>query len=418
MNVQLNPDRQVSLAHRKRMAVELLVSCCTDRNALLELIEPDTAATRNFTERLTLVARQCVRSDEDPASIGRKSLIDLLREIEKGVSEWDALDADVGAKKILKKFASGLDSFDCYSCGKTGCVCNGVIDPVLLQSAPNEGLFGGKCLEFVVKLVEAFAEVTIEKYRNISASILKESELPEILVESEPWLGQGTLAVDGELVPPGADDGATSKAIVRVFWPRSGDLSKAILQLPYLLFHEVFVHWVQGHASSGGQFQVDSGCNFTEGAVDSVACEVLDDLLRDDRRLPGVLSGLRESIREESTRYHEERCAEPPAEFVRASASPADDIFQARRDGRTCVHRHLQLLQRESGRDEDWANKIILLLNLQLTREERETLYFQLRRMKQKPKARSGLFVRAFDAYLENFNLEQLTDRLSGILNT
>jgi hypothetical protein len=410
----LHASKQIHLCLRKRLAARVLTSRASDVNAQIEQVEEESAATGEFVEDLNHHARREIRRDERADPGGRASLVELLRRIEQRVGGKRVGASGDGAGRLLHEFEDGIRHFDCEQCGPDSVVCNGLVDPLVFGSN------GGACLRFLVDLVEEFVRQTSVYYAKYAGALARPDELPDLLVETEPWSGaHGTLAVDGELVPPGVGAAPEDAAVIRVRWPKRGDVTQAILELPYLVFHEIFVHWPQGQASAAPGFQVESACSFTEGAVDSVACDLLDEVLQDRKALPEVLRLLRDSIREAARAYHEERC-KAPAHDGPEMDDPAHDILFARYAGRKTVHRTLQDLQTAWQRPGDWATRIILALNLQLTGDGRRRLYKLMRRAatQVRDETRAARIMPIFDRYLEDHDLRGLLDGLDSYLAT
>jgi len=82
----------------------------------------------------------------------------------------------------------------------------------------------------------------------------------------------------------------------------------SLCQVPYTLFHELLCHAYQGLAGRDRE-EVQSNCAWTEGWMDTLAAEFIEDWLAADHRLPDWIRASGENVKSETQRLHERRMA-------------------------------------------------------------------------------------------------------------
>lgn len=308
-------------------------------------------------------------------------------------------------------------SFDCNACGPPDRACNDTtrVDKAFFAD-PNDGL----CLRFLKKTFELFAEEAERLYAakvNGTRGVIPERILLE--THRKQPSARSTLPIDGEFVHANGDD----KTTVKVFWPiprgqlDAKVLDDAILSLPYLAFHEVFVHGPQGAALQADRFAVHDGCHFTEGAVDVVAFRTLvDDVLMNYAALPPILSKLSDRFVTFAEAYNTERFDE--SALYDGAMDEEAGVRIARTFGRIHIYNTLKRIGKTLRPEiDDWAERIILMLNLLMTEKERERFYYLMWTAHDRSDLNVHL-VDDFDRFLEQGDVAWLIDRLNCQLET
>lgn len=410
----LSPDAQLDLSLRKRLAVSILLASCADRHAQQEEQPIEGQLALAFVARIRAAIAEQLAQERESRD---RSLGDFVRAIADELSRnHGTRDNDLGSNLLLERFLSGAKHFDCIACGsRKSAVCDGWNDDQIFRDPR-----GGRCLNFLRELVETLASVTVFEYARLAKGSFKKSRLPNIHIETRPWQGdhQSTMPIDGIWIPPPEEgDGC---ATLRVIWPFHRDLSEALKSLPYLLFHELFVHWPQGSSSADRPFTVATDCSFTEGAVDAVASEVFVRAMRDPGLLPSNLRYLRGAFEKAAQEYHEKRMAWQPSGNPGMQDDPVEDIAEARFRGREGVYNFLKKLFRRNNLEdsENHAMRAIVLLNTQLGKDDREPLYLLLReiRIRDPHGDRDFRVLTAFQVYLKQHDWKQLVKELSAAL--
>lgn len=308
---------------------------------------------------------------------------------------------------------NGPPDFDCANCGPQGACNGGPVDDHFF-AAPD----GGLCLRFIKETVKLFALEAQRCYLDVVQDGRVVIE-PKLLLEThKKEQRKSTLPIDGAFVPS-RDDGPPT---VKVFWPitrvpKIEDVDGAIKALPYLVFHEVFVHAAQGACLPGPRFTVSDECPFTEGAVDAVACEILiKEVLRKPEKIHNLLHDLVDDFRTAARRYHEARFADDLDHSDPMSEETG--VLIARSLGRRRIFETLSDIAADYNRDTvKWPRHIILLLNLVLDEKRR----FEFEQLMHRLTTRRPLWVQTvddFDRFLETADSEQLFARLSQRLKS
>ncbi|MEX0369695.1 MAG: hypothetical protein AB3N09_03635 [Tateyamaria sp.] len=402
---------QLPLADRKALAARIL-------NLLLQRKLADLAADRPDSANFAQVVQQQIdsvrRADplDDPWSLD--DFLDTFRqEVQKHTSGYDDPLYDQVRAILVPKGPH----FGCSVCVEEAddMKCKDVTGDRYLLGHND----GGLCLRFLKGLVERFARVAETTYAEIVGDLPDTPHLiPELsLGTSKQTNPAATLPVDGAFMQPSEPDAAAEMEII---WPITDDgfvdLDAAILSLPYLVFHEVFVHGAQGAACEGPRFLVDMDCAFTEGTVDCVAYDILSKhILPVDENVPELLKPLRNEFNRAGDEYNLARM-KPPA---LGSNRPGDDVRRSRYFGRIKLLEFLDELANEVLKFDapPWVRKLVLTLNLYMTPDQREEFFEILC----KARERKALAITLFDpmnAFLEHRDVARmLTDlqRASGI---
>lgn len=421
MIVTLHPVNQLDLAARKLLLARIL------RLARKAQFESEFYSEMSEMERpfggfgeaadlgdefVQIIDSQINKAiNKDVRDRGNSSLIDFLEGIADQIEEASSHRTEGSAADARKELKKQAKLFDCAQCGLAGQVCNDTVFDRDLIGHPK----GGRCLKFIKHMVEVFTLEAERCYRDMVDRIPPGPLIPPITLEtSKDFSNQGTLPIDGEFEQPSALD----PAIMRIYWPiddQSGKLDEAIRSLPYLVFHEVFVHGTQGAARQGPRFQVYETCAFTEGAVDAVACDLLlRDVLGADNDLEPPLSDLSEQMEEACKEYHHERFTKV-GKSMQDMVAPGAKIRTARYLGRKKIYeelrRPLKAVDDDDGeavmQNADWCARAILTLNLYLDKDQRKEFFkscMKLSKRQQERQRLRGLISR----FMEDLNPEAL----------
>ncbi len=406
--VRLDPKKQVPLEARKALAARILHMLL--ENAL-EGLKPDGADSADFSVVVKQQIKRMMREDplDDPWPLD--VFLENLREaVKKHTSAYSGEAFEAARQRLLP-----LDPhFGCGICGEAGRTCTGALgDRDMLGHQA-----GGLCLRFLKGMVERFAAIAENTYVAAAEIELSTDLIPPLAISTSHIEGDGgTLPLDGEFNVPAKVGG---EAYVAVLWPDAKsadqDLDAAIRSMPYLVFHEVFVHGAQGAALPGARFLVDPDCAFTEGAVDCVAYEVLAKyVLPSDQHFPKLLEPLRDEFSLACQEYNTARM-KPPS---KGSTKSGDEIRRARYFGRAKIYdRLLEIAGEPMGLDAaTWVTRVVLTLNLYLPPYERHEFFKLINKAAERSKVLLSLFD-PLDQFLTERDVGKLFDemrRASGI---
>lgn len=369
--VKVHPTRQLDLLARKLLAAHLL-RLLHDAHLGPEAseTEPGPANYRSFVRNLIEEVHKADLAKREAGEV--LTLHEFLTNYSARVAKTRSMYQGEPFETAQEKLAGGLPEFRCSDCGDpdSNFACKGGgADRLMFEHES-----GALCLKFLTDMIRDFTALTEAHYGELAGHRVPAPLVPEIVLETyRKRDAAGTLAIDGLFQPPHSDGAATLK----VLWPLDRKLDDAILSLPYLVFHEVFVHGAQGAGRNGRRFAVDQDCAFTEGGVDAVACDVLlNQVLLDSENLPTLLQPLIGDFAEKCEDYHSKRFKAPEM----GADKPGDHIRRARALGRRYVAKLIRSVGVISKRDPDWADRVVLLLNLYLDPQQRKELFFILSR--------------------------------------
>ena len=376
MNVQFDPVWQLDLPARKQLAARLLWLV---RKAA---VDDNLAAPNPRHENRMKSVDYAIGGVETDDHRSLEEYVNDLTDIVFGhEASLNKANKDTAARAFDGSPFSGVAHFMCSKCGsRKELICDGFLRDRKLFRDPK----GGNCLRFLKEMIESFTRIAEHAYRIQAESDLQRPLVPPLIVETRRGTGSaGTLPIDGEFEPHATNNSAT----LRIYWPINDGLDRAILSLPYLIFHEVFVHGAQGAARDDRRFTVKDRCSFTEGGVDGVACEILlNDVLVDEDSLPPLLRGLRDEFSDYCRSYYQERRRYQPSDSDNDLAQRADRIRHARSMGYRKIFEFLRRVARASNRKNEWAYQVILLLNLHLDAESRVDFFKLLDKLGKHPK--------------------------------
>lgn len=401
--------RLLRLGRAAKLESELVVDAwdvIKETSSSDEIFKPDAVSARLFQ---IFDAEIYERLAEDQAREDPLSLIDFLTNVADQIDSASAHIAGEPVDEVRRSMRTMTKHFDCSNCGKRGMVCNGGIVDNNLFADPE----GGRCLQFLVVMIESFAHAAEQYYRAVAGDSCPTTLIPSIILETyRNKKTCGTLPIDGEFQPPLID----AAAVLRIYWPIDKTLDQAILSLPYLVFHEVFVHGAQGSALPGPRFKVFDTCAFTEGAVDAVACDLLlKNVLSHPDNLPKELKELSADLYEACRDYHDKRFQYDADVTTAVLLEPGDKIRHARYLGRRQVYLLLREVQSICKRPDDWAERTILLLNLNLDKIQRREI-FKLFGVARGRAATKLNLADPLDTFLVDRDADRLIKRLANLL--
>lgn len=432
MPVSLDPDKQLDLSARKYLAARLLrltrtahlqdeldnqTCSISGKNAHSNDGSATAILLDGLSSLLDTVILQCL--EDEQSAINTKSLIHFLDSVQIGFEKSCAhfeltckafKRVDINTQQDSpEEDERDIDLFNCTNCGRAGWSCNGGLIDRHMIADPE----GGLCLSFLKQIVENFASVAEGSYAEIVGETAAECSIPTIVLETyRNNSSTGTLPIDGEFQQP------TSKApaIMRIHWPVDGELDSAIKSLPYLVFHEVFVHGLQGAGLECPRFRVSDDCAFTEGAVDAVACDILlDRVLPMENALPKLLKPLYSELEQACREYHQLRFKKEERSKT-ALLDPANNIRGARYRGRSAIYNPLKQMREQARRDSSWLQRVILSLNLHLDKDQRREVFKLFNRLTSVKSLRMAM-IGKLDVFLSTTDTEKLLSELHGLLH-
>ena len=391
-SVRYDPDRQITLIPRREITKRLLI------------LLGESAVGREFGNKAAAEQlKTCLEISMNLRTQHNRGRPTLDGAFEVALQEADnrlrhLFDED--EKRAIKSAVQhALDHIDCRKCSvhEGGCG-HRPGDIFFFEDGELEGALrrGGLCVDFVRSLSEWSLAVTKEfaKKHKLAAT----SSDGEILVrmKHDEMDGASTLNVNGRMYlkedPP----------VLEISWPRRTEsFEAAILQLPYLIFHEIFVHGTQGCLLENPPRDLQDSCAFTEGLIDAIACEELKARLSvedgDERGdtgssgeetpvpLPPILSPLRLRFFNEAYEYDKARALGADVQSP-SKGRTADRIRSARSAGR----RTLVSLKRMLGdyvtatglsmSGDDWTARLAFELHMR-THEGERRVFFDLLRL-------------------------------------
>ncbi|MEM9147393.1 MAG: hypothetical protein AAGC57_14470 [Pseudomonadota bacterium] len=317
-----------------------------------------------------------LKTDKPNGSIS--SLVDFLDSARQKVAQFVPPVAAGTAETVDAQLSGRRDHFD-------GCQCSLAIEGVC-QGSLGDAIYlseedGGWCLSFLVELVEA---CVVASQRGYEAHALSGAEVIGERLRLANRLARdtdSTMPIDARFVPQ--SDG--EPASLEIIWPLEPDrLVDAVLLLPHLLFHEIFVHGAQ-IALIGRCDMVDPECAFIEGMVGTVAYRVLTQkVIAKHAALPTLLKPLRWQFERQThayfgLRHGDEALSLPPIEGLSRSGlvlkaaewTQARKIETAWRLGYHKIFEFFMSLPEPKNEDGDQYIRLILTLHLVLDREQR-----------------------------------------------
>jgi hypothetical protein len=166
----------------------------------------------------------------------------------------------------LTAFKAHATSMNCARCTRNQpCSGNTVRDPALVAA-------GGLCLSIFTQMFTALIGLTNEAYQNIMSTVSPTQIHVTLKTEISRKAG---AEVGGKTEFPSSDGRSTRAASVTATLPLGGFGQEHLTRLPYVLFHELFVHCPESWANEGSRPHTKETCGFREGFVDGAAASLL-----------------------------------------------------------------------------------------------------------------------------------------------
>ncbi len=399
----------------------------------LHLVDRKLISAR-FARLVSLVAARVDDKKEIPAAVRKfmrdtENAIKDVLELHNEKAEEPPVDAALTSiyKEVEKRtngaghehvaeatavFQDGTLQFSCTDCSAyENRVCRGRFSDWKLF-VDGEKRRGGLCVDFVREVTEHLSKLAEEMFEEHCAGDLRDP--PDKIVVHLKSLGEnhdGTMPLDGSYDP---DEGE-----LVVQWPTDPDnpevVDDAILMLPYLLFHEVFVHGGQGRALESSIGDVPFNCSFTEGAVDAAARDYLV-----AKVLPELQSESFQPLRMQA----QARCVEYGQKRVQFSLGMAgssdsrqknEKIRNARAYGLFMVWEQIKNFELHAGKPANWKFELLTALNLYMDLEQRDR-FMECAEFWEglSSKVKDDVVV-IFDTFLEDRQVNDLLDRLDKL---
>ena len=364
--VRYDPEKQLQLNDREAVVARLLYLVATRGVPVAEAEGADV-----FHKDLQTSVQEVLKSDAS-AEGERKALDERIAEMHRE-TERRVNGASPAAAERLRVLGESISVIKCRACGPDPTPCRGFADDALnFEDAP--GRKGGQCVGFVRELTRKLLSEAEMQLKRLGGPEVGPARPVRLRMTRRDKGSRATLPVDGSFTPD-ADE-----AVLTLKWPRSwasGEMDEAILMLPYLIFHEVFVHGGQGRAAERLVKDIDNDCRFTEGTVDGLACKLLIDKFFARRNaLPATVRRLKEHFRTACNRYNDARCYPPdPRENEDEEMEDDYQILQARFSGRNHWRWLCDLQERNPTKVKpDWPARCVIALNLRLDPDQRREL--------------------------------------------
>lgn len=403
-------EGQLHLSDRKLLSARLARLIALSAARFFGKIEPPVEV-KEFAESTDLAIRQVLRRHEE--SVDEPAVDATMGEIREKLNGLEnaagTADLESGIGALEAEFAR----LDCNACSAYAeRICRGAFNDFRLFEDGDERP-GGLCVDFVRSLTEflqEWAEALFREFGNGKA-LLDPPKDVSIRMKSLSKEHDGTLPLEGSYDP--------IVGALTLKWPvdpdRSEAVDDAILMLPYLLFHEVFVHGGQGRALAEQIARIPPQCAFTEGAVDAAARHLLIYRILGNA-LPERFVPMREWFRERCKSYGDERGRMVSAnEQLAVRKSDNSRIRKARAVGTRYVWEALKEVEENAEKPRRWALQIVIRLNLALNVAERESFMMKVGFWETAtPESRDEL-VTIFDRFLEDDDVTGLLRRLDRL---
>ncbi|WP_299955736.1 hypothetical protein [uncultured Roseobacter sp.] len=407
-----------------------IVFSASNEDPALHLVDRKLISAR-FTRLVSLVAAGIDGKDQMPATV-RKFMRDTENAIKDVLEQHKEKSGEPPVDEALNSislevnkrtngedhehvaagsavFEEGAKQFSCAKCSAhTNRVCRGRFSDWKLF-VDGEAQRGGLCVEFIRELTELlskFAEAWFDTH--CQASLRDPPEKIVICLDSLDENHDGTMPLDGSYDP--------DKGLLVVQWPTDPDnpnnIDEAILMLPYLLFHEVFVHGGQGRALESSIGDVPFSCSFTEGAVDAAARDLLVAKVLPD--LPSKsFRQLRMQAQDRCNDYGQKR-----AQLSRGMAGSSDSkrknekISNARAFGTLMVWEQIKNFELHVNKPATWKFELLTALNLHMDLEQRDKFMECADFWEGLQSSVKDDVVNIFDTFLEDRQVNDLLRRL------
>lgn len=273
---------------------------------------------------------------------------------EDGQSKLPARLADVFT--VLRHETNDVSCQKCQGCSAGAAAqCTGH----LLDSDIVAG--GARCLEFVTELFDFLVRLAERRY----ARLLPDTPANELRVRLKT---RHHSKAELEAVTKFIDDAPSLRqAHVLVNLPLHALDETHVKRLPYMLFHEIFVHAPEGWETNGPRVETNELCAFREGFVDAAALFVLVSALRKPAQIPTSHREFARLYLSESEAAHRERRTLGPAGRAAVPHSSKLANIVSSREAGAAAFEDLSV----KGEAEEAVRIAICLNRLALTQEQR-----------------------------------------------
>jgi hypothetical protein len=257
-------------------------------------------------------------------------------------------------------------AINCAGCSKArqgGPICNGSLnDERALEGSDDKG---PPCWRLLTELFSEILEIAEDEYGPFIAACGQRQLAVKFCTRRAKDRDVGAKA----LFP---DDDSEQRRVTEITLalPPHGLHHTHIRDLPYVLFHEVFVHSVEGWVTKGCRLETTELCAFREGFVDAAAAHVLEQRLLN----PGLRSGLHRSYSEIFSRGVRTGHANRMTYNVTRNGLSADEAVQMEQILKA-RNRGWKLFRRLEAKLQGGAVRLAICLNLlDLPHEARQAL--------------------------------------------
>lgn len=261
-------------------------------------------------------------------------------------------------------------AFQCEQCSRHEGGCTGGLKDLLYfeDDGDQDPRPAGLCVGFVRKLVRT----ALDCAEGLYAPHLDAGALGRLPQQVAVRLAPEDAARDATLPLNGSVEVTDGSAVIEVVWPRAPEeIEDGLLMLPWLVFHEVFVHIFQGLARPTPLGMVPPSCSFTEGLVDALArTELKPNLL--DRELPAELVPLRQRFDKATREYGEKRIKPLPEDRHPHRSTTLAAQYRLARSKGAALYDALWGVARRRNRPPSWLSGALMRLNAELSLPQRE----------------------------------------------
>lgn len=253
---------------------------------------PTVVHFESSSDSILAALAQTTRASIVTAAAGKSSLRKLVSQTTKAVNDAAAaIGGESGEhRKTIGNFLTDIDRLDCKACTRRQastpdslppiCCHDALEDPLVVAHPDNDPV----CLHFATEMFEKLVARASSYYAALSNGHSKRKTDTTIRIVSPRderlltltflTMPTTTGAVDGSTRFPQGDARGARKAEVTLQLPAELN-PKALSELPYIMFHEIFVHGPESWGCEGQRIATRSSCAMREGFVDAAAAFVL-----------------------------------------------------------------------------------------------------------------------------------------------
>ena len=198
----------------------------------------------------------------------RVNLVDFLSDLHSKATDAlaESPEPTREAQDQVAAFKAHADELDCTKCTAEEPCSGRILRDAALVAA------GGLCLSVVTRMFAALVDLATKGYRDVHSS--SAPAIIRIVLKTEISRRDGG-ELGGKTEFPQADALAARQASVTATLPLTEFGPQHLARLPYVLFHELFVHCPESWASVGPRRHTKETCGFREGFVDGAAASLL-----------------------------------------------------------------------------------------------------------------------------------------------